>query len=153
MRTFSKEQLNGRIREPIRIDLPSGDILCLESEGLGGDAHVKTITQGKVRTEGFVENFPTLVQILRALVQKGSKIPEEDQTYLKNLLPKERERSPKKQEANPDACPFCGAIGQLIDSRAFTGTFYYIQCPKCEAQTGLTYSEDQAWARWRRRNK
>lgn len=121
--TFTAEQLKTPVRSPLTIKLPSGATMELQPSREG--VYVYYFVGGKIKYQDSADRFSSLAQILQALAQEVSKIPEEDQTYLKTLLPKERERSTKKEEANPDACPFCGAIGQPIDSRALSGTLVY----------------------------
>ena len=145
---FTKSQLGAYITDTIRIPLPSGATL----EILRGDREIFAtyILENRPRYTGSLEQFSTLAQILRALVQEGSKIPEEDQTYIRGILPKERKRSPRHPK-NPDACPFCGGPGR-INAEGSRGIYqWYVECSDCDARTAGTRNEPAACELWRKR--
>ena len=143
---FTKSQLGAYITDTIRIPLPSGALQEISRTHSTVWLYY-LLPDGRVQYCDEVYGYSTLAQILRALVQEGSKIPEEDQDYLKGLLPRERKRSPRHPK-NPDTCPFCGSLGELT---GYPWGYHYIVCPNCQARTGDALSVKEAWELWRRR--
>lgn len=145
---FTREQLNSPVRHLITIGLPSGATL----EILRGDREIFAtyLLENRPRYTGSLDWVSTLAQILRALVQEGSKIPEEDQAYIRGILPKERKRSPRK---DPDACPFCGGPGRINAAESRGRYRWYVECSYCLARTADAIYEPAAWELWRRRRR
>ena len=146
---FTREQLNSALQQPVRIELPSGATLNMEHTSTGVWVYYFIGTRLLYNDE--VYRFSTLAQILRALVQEGSKIPEEDQDYLKGLLPKERKKRPPRRIKDPDACPFCGGLGRINAAESRGRYRWYVECSDCMARTADTRNEPTAWELWRRR--
>ena len=146
---FTRKQLNSAIQQSIQIELPSGATLRMEPTSTGVWVYYFIGTRLLYNDELY--RFSTLAQILRALVQEGSKIPEEDQAYIRDLLPRERKKSSPRHPKNPDACPFCGGPGRINAVESQGRYRWYVECSDCEARTGDTLSVEEAWELWRKR--
>ena len=51
----------------------------------------------------------------------------------------------------PMPCPFCGMAELKIKNQTGPYTFYFVECPECQARGPVATSEEKAKAGWSRR--